>query len=327
MINVGSVPGPASSTTSGGNNILWADHFYYEHFLGNEVEGHGTHTAGSALGSTRNTPADTPTTCSGTEVPGCVGGCVDVDSTSWGDDLLTLLPYHLGYDADIDRLCPMVDCDEETDERCLSDDVGQTLADHGGMAQGAKLAFFDVFAGNVSLTSFVGNGLWEPCLEAGCKIHSVSIGADTECAVAARDVVFDDFMYNNPENLLVFAAGNEGDIDDGRTVCTMNSPAIGKNALAVGATSSGETRLTRTGVDGEVYDGTNGYADVDTVAYFSSYGPTQDGRIKPEVVAPGDAVYSARSDGDDAHSCRLSANSGTSMSCPIVAGASAMVRP
>lgn len=37
-------------------------------------------------------------------------------------------------------------------------------------------------------------------------------------------------------------------------------------------------------------------------------------------------VYSASSDGEDIHSCRVFANPGTSMSCPIVAGASAMVR-
>ncbi|CAN0533429.1 unnamed protein product, partial [Scytosiphon promiscuus] len=36
-------------------------------------------------------------------------------------------------------------------------------------------------------------------------------------------------------------------------------------------------------------------------------------------------VYSARSDGSDNHSCRLSTKSGTSMACPIVAGVSAMV--
>ena len=93
-----------------------------------------------------------------------------------------------------------------------------------------------------------------------------------------------------PQNLLIFSAGNDGDIDDGRTVCTIGSPALGKNSLAVGATSSGETRLTTTGADGEVHNETNGWADVDTVASFSSYGLTQDGRIKPDVVAPGDAV-------------------------------------
>ncbi|CAN0343522.1 unnamed protein product, partial [Scytosiphon promiscuus] len=37
-------------------------------------------------------------------------------------------------------------------------------------------------------------------------------------------------------------------------------------------------------------------------------------------------VYSAAGDGTDTHSCRLWAYSGTSMSCPIVAGAAAMIR-
>lgn len=160
------------------------------------MEGHGTHTAGSALGSTLNTPAETPTTCGGSEVPGCVGGCIDVDDSSWGDDLLTLPAGYSPFGVDIDRLCPMVDCDEETDQRCLTDNVGQTLADHGGMAQGAKLAFFDVFAGNFSFRSHAGNGLWEPCLVAGCKIHSVSIGASVECEVQKLDILYDDFMYN-----------------------------------------------------------------------------------------------------------------------------------
>ena len=94
----------------------------------------------------------------------------------------------------------------------------------------------------------------------------------------------------NPENLLIFSAGNDGDIYDGRTVCTIGAPGIGKNVLTVGATSSGETRLTFTAEDGTVADGTNGSADIDTVAVFSSYGPTRDGRIKPEIVAPGDMV-------------------------------------
>ena len=31
-------------------------------------------------------------------------------------------------------------------------------------------------------------------------------------------------------------------------------------------------------------------ADIDTVAFYSGYGPTLDKRIKPEVVAPGDRV-------------------------------------
>ncbi|CAN0469993.1 unnamed protein product, partial [Hapterophycus canaliculatus] len=37
-------------------------------------------------------------------------------------------------------------------------------------------------------------------------------------------------------------------------------------------------------------------------------------------------IYSAASDGTDDHSCRLWAYEGTSMSTPVVAGASAMIR-
>ena len=94
----------------------------------------------------------------------------------------------------------------------------------------------------------------------------------------------------NPENLLIFAAGNFGEPGDGRDVCTITSPAIAKNVLAVGSTSSGTTRVTTTGTDGEQFDGFDDRANIDTVSYFSSYGPTQDNRIKPEVVAPGDLV-------------------------------------
>eukprot|EP00904_Undaria_pinnatifida_P010989 jgi/Undpi1/701/HiC_scaffold_10.g04165.m1 len=310
---------PGSHGTSSGTSGV-------NHFAEDDVDGHGTHVAGSAAGAMLTTPAETSTACSGTEVPGCVGGCVDLDRTSWGDDLLTLLPDDSRLDADLDSLCPMLGCDDTTDQRCLSDDVGQTLADHGGMAQGAKLAIFDVGGGEDFFFSHVGSDLWQPCLEAGCMIHSMSGGGDDVCAVNALDIEFDTFMHENPEHLLVFAAGNDGHVDDGRTVCTIYSPAIGKNALAVGATSSGQTRLTATGTDGDGTDDTNGYADVDTVAFFSSRGPTQDNRIKPEVMAPGDAIYSARGGGEDTGSCRLSAKIGTSMSTPIVSGAAAMVR-
>lgn len=69
----------------------------------------------------------------------------------------------------------------------------------------------------------------------------------------------------------------------------MSSPATAKNVLAVGATVSGNTRFN---VEGIIYPG-NDEPDIDTVTFFSSFGPTSDGRIKPEVVAPGDMVRCA----------------------------------
>ncbi|CAN0423346.1 unnamed protein product, partial [Ectocarpus sp. 12 AP-2014] len=148
-----------------------------------------------------------------------------------------------------------------------------------------KLAIFDVFYGNYGLVEHIGNGLWEPCVEAGCKLHSNSWGADEGCETTPMDLLYDAFMYENPENLLIFSAGNSGQ----RPFCTIGSPATAKNTLAVGATMSGNTRYDLE----DVLYRREGEADIDTVTYFSSSGPTLDGRIKPEVVAPGDMVRSA----------------------------------
>lgn len=95
----------------------------------------------------------------------------------------------------------------------------------------------------------------------------------------------------NPEHLLIFAAGNSGDATSTTSSCTMGSPAIGKNVLAVGSSSSGETRWTSTLADGGARSSLDEDAgDIDTVSWFSSNGPTLDNRIKPELVAPGDGV-------------------------------------
>jgi minor extracellular serine protease Vpr len=67
------------------------------------------------------------------------------------------------------------------------------------------------------------------------------------------------------------------------------------------------------------------------LAYFTSHGPTLDGRIKPDLVAPGDNVMSPRSRFDDyyGHYFIVDTNtlsfSGTSASSPIVAGAAALL--
>lgn len=93
----------------------------------------------------------------------------------------------------------------------------------------------------------------------------------------------------NPEHLLIFAAGNDGNFSN---TCTISSPAVGKNVLAVGASSSGGTRLTVTTSSGEnLVSLDQDPSDIDGVAFFSSSGPTADNRIKPEIVAPGDQVY------------------------------------
>lgn len=65
-------------------------------------------------------------------------------------------------------------------------------------------------------------------------------------------------------------------------------------------------------------------------AYFTSHGPTLDGRIKPDVIAPGDNVIAARSRYDDflGHDFIIDKNmiafGGTSAASPITAGIAAL---
>ena len=63
------------------------------------------------------------------------------------------------------------------------------------MARGAKLAIFDGFAGDAGQMHYPGNGLWESCLDAGCKIHSNSWGIENVCELTSLDILYDDFMY------------------------------------------------------------------------------------------------------------------------------------
>jgi len=83
---------------------------------------------------------------------------------------------------------------------------------------------------------------------------------------------------------------------------TLTTYAISKNELAVGA----------------VNVNTNGYVGTNTatIAYFSARGPTDDGRIKPDVVAAGVDIFSSIGSSSSAYTNM----SGTSMSAPAVTG-------
>jgi Subtilase family len=68
--------------------------------------------------------------------------------------------------------------------------------------------------------------------------------------------------------------------------------------------------------------------EYDDIAAFSSFGPTSDGRIKPDIVAPGELVSAAASaiSGKSGPTCDVGRKSGTSMATPVVAGHAAIVR-
>lgn len=96
--------------------------------------------------------------------------------------------------------------------------------------------------------------------------------------------------------LIVNSAGNEGRSQSGRN--TLVSPSDSDNVMAAGAVNSQGNRVN-----------------------FSSIGPTSDGRLKPDVMAMGDSVYSASPNG----LAEYELVDGTSFACPLVAGVAALI--
>lgn len=82
------------------------------------------------------------------------------------------------------------------------------------------------------------------------------------------------------------AGGNEGFVD-GSSASTLASTSTGKNPIAVGAYVS---RKDYTDISGKIHN--NPWTEGD-IYVRSGKGPTFDGRIKPDVVAPGAAVISS----------------------------------
>jgi len=125
--------------------------------------------------------------------------------------------------------------------------------------------------------------------------------------------------------VIVFSAGNDrDDPDDGSETVdepgdwdqiagagtwdgyhTVHHPGTAKNGITVGA----------------INDNTNAMSDL------SSWGPTDDGRIKPDIVAPGVSIascYHDDSDADGTYNDYAWAN-GTSMAAPAVTGIAALL--
>lgn len=151
-------------------------------------------------------------------------------------------------------------------------------------------------------------------------IHSGSWGMNETAEYTTFCANVDEWFWNNPENLGVFSAGNSGGVG---TIC---DPGGAKNVLCVGGT---ETYRKDMGSRAD---------NPSSIAWFSSKGPMKDGRVKPDVCAPGTYILStfssvARAGGvTNLKWSTYSSNSnytycgGTSMSTPLVAGASALVR-
>jgi subtilisin family serine protease len=179
-----------------------------------------------------------------------------------------------------------------------------------GMAPGAKLVIqdggyaVDPYADMPFLPTDYYHDIFERARDMGARIHSNSWGAHEDYGTNNYTVecqMTDQFMWDYKDFLIVFAAGNSGHASP-----TISDPATAKNSIAVAATNPGSS--------------------AGTLASFSSGGPVQDGRLKPDVAAPGSSIVSAGNDGNiNSFNCTTRSMSGTSMACPTVAGLSALV--
>lgn len=151
----------------------------------------------------------------------------------------------------------------------------------------------------------------------------------------SRAQIWDSIAWNAPNYLIVKSAGNKRDENGpavGETYWRRNAggtfisgnrpPGISDNDSydIIPAYGNAKNILTV----GAVFPISGGYhrpSDV-ILSSFSSWGPTDDGRIKPDVVADGINLLSSISTSDNAYDTY----SGTSMATPTVAGSSLLLQ-
>jgi len=131
----------------------------------------------------------------------------------------------------------------------------------------------------------------EWAVDNGAEVISMSLGAEIETCDGTDAISQAVDKAVSRGIVVVVAVGNSGP-DSG----TITSPGCSKKGIAIGA------------VDSE-----------DNVPSFSSRGPTDDGRVKPDLVAPGVTITSTWNDNS------FKSLSGTSMSTPHVSGVAALL--
>lgn len=137
---------------------------------------------------------------------------------------------------------------------------------------------------------------WKKTYLSGAKINNNSWGSNSHGSYTSTDQDADKICFELPDYVMLVANGNEGP-----GFSSVGSPGGAKNVISVGACVS---------------------KSPNDIANFSSRGPTNDKRIKPDIIAPGTDINSAQTQTTNGY-VKLK---GTSMATPQVSGIVALIR-
>jgi uncharacterized repeat protein (TIGR01451 family) len=133
------------------------------------------------------------------------------------------------------------------------------------------------------------------------RTHNNSWGLIAPLADLGDSVRLDQFVWDHEDMVVSVSAGNAGPAPG-----SIGAPSVAKSDLSSGAAANGRQPMV----------------SIDSMASFSSHGPTADGRFGTDLATPGQVVVSVK--GGSTRGYHVA--QGTSMSSPVLTGLATLVR-